>query len=128
MKVALEMVPISAAVLGIDTPKDLPSYQETVMPSMVTTSRGTVDRVWVRMRGDVSHLGSLCPNGPRGDMRHGHYDDAIMFGPWAQWGWGIFDPYNIYIYNYKISLSLSLSEQRLLQDLHPQLELWDHDP
>ena len=42
---ALEMVPTSAAMLGIDTPKDLPSYQETVMPSMVTTSQGTVDRV-----------------------------------------------------------------------------------
>ena len=44
---ALEMVPISAAMLGINTPKDLPSYQETVMLSIVTTSRGTVD--WVEL-------------------------------------------------------------------------------
>ena len=65
MRVALEMVSTSADVLDIDTPKDLPSYQETVMPSMVTTSRGTVDWVWVRTRRDVSYLGSLCPNRPK---------------------------------------------------------------
>ena len=82
---ALEMVPTSADVLGIDTSKDLLSCQETVMPSMVTTSRGMGDWVWVgRKGGDVSYLGSLCPNGPRGGMRLGTYDDAIMFGPWAQ--------------------------------------------
>ena len=40
---ALEMVPTSADVLGIDIPKGLPSYRETVMPSKVTTSRETVD-------------------------------------------------------------------------------------
>ena len=51
---ALEMVPTSADVLGIDIPKGLPSYRETVMPSKVFTSRGMVDWVWVRMRGDVS--------------------------------------------------------------------------
>ena len=45
MRVDLEIVPNLADVLSIDTTKDLPSYQETVMPSMVTTSRGTVD--WV---------------------------------------------------------------------------------
>ena len=39
---ALEMVPTSADVLGINTPKDLPSYRETIM---ITTSQGTVD--WV---------------------------------------------------------------------------------
>ena len=81
MRVALDMVPTSADVLGIDTPKDLPSYRETVMPSMVTTSRGTVDWVWDRTRGDVNYMGSLCPNGPRGGMRPGSCDDAIMFGP-----------------------------------------------
>ena len=81
MRVALEIVPTSADVLGIDTPKDLPSYRETIMPRMVTTSRGTVDWVWVRMRGDVSYLRSLCPNRPRGGMRPGPCDDAIMFGP-----------------------------------------------
>ena len=51
---ALEMVLTSADVLSIDIPKDLPSYQETVMPSKVTTSRGTVDWIWVRIGGDVS--------------------------------------------------------------------------
>ena len=81
MRVALEMVPTSADVLGIDTPKDLPTCQETIMLSMVTTSRRMVDWVWVRMRGDVSYLGSLCPNGPRGGIRLGPCDDAIMFGP-----------------------------------------------
>ena len=54
MRVALEMVPTSADVLGIDIPKGLPSYRETVMPSKVSTSRGMVDWVWVRTRGDVS--------------------------------------------------------------------------
>ena len=54
------------------------------MLSMVTTSWGMVDWVWVRKRGDVSYLGSLCPNGPMGGMRPGPCDDAIMFGPWAQ--------------------------------------------
>ena len=43
MRVALEMVSTSADVLGIDTPKGLPSYRETVMPSRVTNPRGTVD-------------------------------------------------------------------------------------
>ena len=80
MRVALEMVPTSADVLGIDTPKGLPSYREIVMLSMVTTSRGTVDWVWVRMRGDVSLLTSLT-NGPMGGMRPSPCDDAIMFGP-----------------------------------------------
>ena len=65
MRVALEMIPTFADALGIDTPKDLSSYRETVMPSMVTTSQGTVDWVWVRTRGHVSYLGSLCPNRPR---------------------------------------------------------------
>ena len=51
---ALEMVPALADVLGINIPKGLPSNQETVMLSRVTTSRGTVDWVWVRTRGDVS--------------------------------------------------------------------------
>ena len=54
MRVVLEMIPTSADVLGIDIPKGLPNYRETVMLSKVTTSRGTVDWVWVRTRGDVS--------------------------------------------------------------------------
>ena len=51
MRVALEMVPTSADVLGIDTPKDLPTCQETIMLSMVTTSRRMVDWVWVGTKG-----------------------------------------------------------------------------
>ena len=43
MRVALEMIPTSVDILSIDTPKDLPSYRETIMPSIVTTSRGTID-------------------------------------------------------------------------------------
>ena len=43
MRVALEMVPTSANVLGIDIPKGLLSYQETGMPSKVSISRGTID-------------------------------------------------------------------------------------
>ena len=39
---------------------------------------------WNEGGGDVSYLGSLCPNRPRGGMRPGLYDDAIMFGLWAQ--------------------------------------------
>ena len=78
---ALEMVSTSADVLDFDSPKGLPSYREFVMLSMVTTSRGTVDWVWVRTRGDVSLLRSLCPNGPRGGIRPGPCDDAIMSGP-----------------------------------------------
>ena len=54
MRVALEMVPTSADVLGIDIPKGLPSYRETVMPSKVSTSWGMVDWVWVRTRGDMN--------------------------------------------------------------------------
>ena len=37
---ALEMVPTSTDVLGIDIPKDLLYTRETVMPSNVSTSWG----------------------------------------------------------------------------------------
>ena len=80
------MIPTSADILGIDTPKDLPSYREIIMPSIVTTSRWTIDCAWIRMRRNVSHLGSHYLNGPKWRMRLGPCDDAIMFGPWAQWG------------------------------------------
>ena len=84
------MIPTSADILGIDTPKDLSSYRETIMPSIVTTSRGTIDCAWIRTRRNVSHLGSHCLNGPRWGMRLGSCDDAILFRLWAQWGWGFF--------------------------------------
>ena len=46
---AFELVATSVDVLDIDIPKSLPNYRETVMPSNVSTSQGTVDRVWARM-------------------------------------------------------------------------------
>ena len=46
---ALEMIPTLADVLGIDIPKGLPDYRETVMLSNVSTSQGMVDWVWARM-------------------------------------------------------------------------------
>ena len=48
VRVALEMVPTLADVLGTDIPKGLSSYREIVMPSKVSTSWRTVDWVWVR--------------------------------------------------------------------------------
>ena len=93
MRVALEMIPTSADILSINTPKNWPNYWEKIMPSIVITSRGTVDWAWIRTRGNVSHLGSLCLNGPRWGMRLGSCDDAVMFRPWAQWGWGFFGRY-----------------------------------
>ena len=48
MGVALEMVPTSVNVLGIDISKGLSNYRETVMSTNVSTSLGTVDRVWAR--------------------------------------------------------------------------------
>ena len=49
VRVALEMVPTLADVLGTDIPMGLSNYRETVMPSNVSTSQGTVDRVWAKM-------------------------------------------------------------------------------
>ena len=46
---ALEMVPTLVDVLGIDIPKGLLNYRETVMLSNVSTSRGAVDQVWAKM-------------------------------------------------------------------------------
>ena len=92
------MVPTSADVLGIDIPKGLLSYLETVMSSMVTTSWGTVDWVWVRTGGGggCELIEITCPNGLRGGMRPSPCDDAIMFGPKAQKeGRGIFGRTNV---------------------------------
>ena len=49
VRVALEMVPTLADVLGIDIPMGLSNYRETVMLSNVSTSRGAVDQVWAKM-------------------------------------------------------------------------------
>ena len=51
-------------MFGIDTPKDLPSYQETTLPSIFPTSRGTVDYAWIRSRRHVGHLRLTSSNGP----------------------------------------------------------------
>ena len=88
------MILTSANMFGIDTPKDLPSYRETMLPSIFATSRGTTDYAWIRTGRHVSHLRLLSLNGPVWSMRLGPCGDAIMFGPWAQWGWGFFGPYN----------------------------------
>ena len=41
MRVALEMIPTSAHMFGIDTPKDLLSYQETISQSTFATSHAS---------------------------------------------------------------------------------------
>ena len=93
MRVVLEMIPNSANMFGIDTPKDLPSYWETMSPSIFATSWGMTDYAWIRTRRHASHLRLLSSNGPVWSMRLGSCGDAIMFGPWTQWGWGFFGPY-----------------------------------
>ena len=50
-------------MFGIDTFKDLPSYRETMSPSIFATSRGTADYAWIRMRRHVGHLRLLSSNG-----------------------------------------------------------------
>ena len=99
MRVALEMVSTSANVLGIDIPKGLLSHRETGMPSKVSISRGTVDWGWVRTRGGggCELIEITCPNGPKGGMRPGPCGDAIMFGPKAQKGVGVFLAHTKYI-------------------------------
>ena len=87
------MIPTSANLFGIVTPKDLPSYWETILPSTLITSRGTAGRAWIRTRRHSSLLRPLCSNGPVWGMRLGPCEDAIMYRPWAQWGRGFFGPY-----------------------------------
>ena len=43
-------------MFGIDTPKDLPSYRETMLPSIFATSQGTADYAWIRSRRHARHL------------------------------------------------------------------------
>ena len=43
-------------IFGIDIPKDLPSNQETSMPSILSTSRGTTSYAWIRSRRHTGHL------------------------------------------------------------------------
>ena len=51
-------------VFGIDTPKDSPSYRETTLPSIFSTSRGTTDYAWIRSRRHAGHLRLTSSNGP----------------------------------------------------------------
>ena len=53
-------------MFGIDTPKDSPSYRETMLPGIFGTpiSRGTVDYAWIRLRRHAGHLRLPSSNGP----------------------------------------------------------------
>ena len=51
-------------MFGIDTPKDLPSYQETTLPSIFSTSQGMTDYAWIRSRRHAGHLRLTSSNGP----------------------------------------------------------------
>ena len=53
---SLEIIPTSANIFGIDIPKDLPSNQETSMPSILSTSQGTTGYAWIRSRRHTGHL------------------------------------------------------------------------
>ena len=46
----------------IDTPKDSPSYRETMSPSIFATSRGMADYAWIRSR-HTGHLRLPSSNG-----------------------------------------------------------------
>ena len=50
-------------MFSIDTLKDLPSYRETMSPSIFATSRGMADYTWIRTRRHVGHLRLLSSNG-----------------------------------------------------------------
>ena len=51
-------------MFGIDTPKDSPSYRETMSPSIFATSRGMADYAWIRSRRHAGHLRLPSSNGP----------------------------------------------------------------
>ena len=51
-------------IFGIDIPKDLPSNRETSLPSILSTSRGTIDYAWIRLRRHIGHLRLTSLNGP----------------------------------------------------------------
>ena len=50
-------------IFGINTPKDSSSYQETTLPSIFSTSRGTTDYAWIRSRRHAGHLRLTSSNG-----------------------------------------------------------------
>ena len=51
-------------VFGIDTPKDSPSYRETTLPSIFSTSWGTADYARIKSRRHAGHLRLISSNGP----------------------------------------------------------------
>ena len=51
-------------MFGIDTPKDSPSYRETMLPSIFATSRGTTNYAWIRSRRHAGNLRLPSSNGP----------------------------------------------------------------
>ena len=51
-------------IFNIDIPKDLPSNQETSLPSILSTSRGTINYAWIRLRRHTRHLRLTSSNGP----------------------------------------------------------------
>ena len=51
-------------IFSIDIPKDLPSNQETSLPSILSTSRGTTNYAWIRLRRHTGHLRLTSSNGP----------------------------------------------------------------
>ena len=51
-------------IFSIDIHKDLPSNRETSFPSILSTSRGTTDYAWIRLRRHTGHLRLTSSNGP----------------------------------------------------------------
>ena len=50
-------------IFGVDIPKGLPSNRETSLPSMLSTSRRTVDYAWIGLRRHTGHLRLISLNG-----------------------------------------------------------------
>ena len=71
-------------IFGIDIPNDLPSNRETSLPSILSTSRGTVDYAWIRSRRHTGHLRLTFSNGPAPSMRPCPLGGAIVPGLWAR--------------------------------------------
>ena len=71
-------------IFSIDIPKDLPSNRETSLPSILSTSQGTVDYAWIRLRRHIGHLRLTFLNRPVRGMRLCPWGGAIVLGPWAR--------------------------------------------
>ena len=51
-------------MFGIDTPKDSPSYRETMSLSIFATSRGMANYTWIRSKRHAGHLRLPSSNEP----------------------------------------------------------------